>query len=392
MINSCTVEEFDEYFESFRILAQDKSLQHQNPKKDIYNYFVTEWLNCTAKWAGYCTSDLMHFGCTSTQRAESGHRALKTNVNAIQPLHIAFNKIHEYLQQFERSYMDLLIQESTHIDILLHRNQKLEKLFCQVSKRALITIENELIYANDKEAMCRCQSWHLFGIPCRHRLPLDRQLEIHDIPGRWLLKQSEKHTDHFQTPALEPTQPWMKCILKLQHVFRQCEGQQQIEELMVGINTLIAKRENNVSHPKIMLPVASEVKAPGRPAKKRRKTALPKDFGSVSWRRTAVSKGPAGIKAMVKKIAKKMVLAKENASLEKSITNVQKRKRAEEKIIDEDMSLQQDQYKPSHLDQDYVYDSSVLSRKSKKLKIDFDVTPEIDQSAIITTFNPKSDG
>ena len=43
-------------------------------------------------------------GCTTTQRAESGHGALKHKMIFAQHLCVAFDRVHEYLKDFERSY------------------------------------------------------------------------------------------------------------------------------------------------------------------------------------------------------------------------------------------------------------------------------------------------
>ncbi|KAF7728326.1 hypothetical protein EC973_006267 [Apophysomyces ossiformis] len=119
-IESQTLEQFNQALRSFRKLARDESLYLENAKGNTYSYFEAEWLSCVEKWAGFYTRQLKHFGCTTTQRVESGQRALKRNLVALRPLDET--------------------EESTETDVLLLSKKYLQNLYCHVSKRALIAL------------------------------------------------------------------------------------------------------------------------------------------------------------------------------------------------------------------------------------------------------------
>jgi hypothetical protein len=76
-------------------------------------------------------------GCTSTQRAESSHHALKKRVSAVLPLEGVFRNVDEFIKSFERKYRQLDIEEATRVDILLYGDSRLQKLFKKVNHRAL---------------------------------------------------------------------------------------------------------------------------------------------------------------------------------------------------------------------------------------------------------------
>ncbi|CEG69942.1 hypothetical protein RMATCC62417_05927 [Rhizopus microsporus] len=99
------------------------------------------------KWTGYITCKLNHLGCTSTQRAESSHHALKKGVSAVLPLEGAFRNVDEFINNFERKYHQLEIEEATRVDILLYEDSQLQKLFKKVSHRALSKVRFRALYA-----------------------------------------------------------------------------------------------------------------------------------------------------------------------------------------------------------------------------------------------------
>ncbi|RCH85131.1 hypothetical protein CU097_004092, partial [Rhizopus azygosporus] len=86
-------------------------------------------------------------GCTSTQRAESSHHALKKDVSAVLPLKGAFRNVNEFINNFERKYHQLEIEEATRVDILLYEDSQLQKLFKKVSHRALSKAKFLALYA-----------------------------------------------------------------------------------------------------------------------------------------------------------------------------------------------------------------------------------------------------
>lgn len=88
---------------------------------------MNEWISCKEKWAGYATCKLNHLGCTSTQRAESSHHALKKEVSAVLPLEGAVRNVHEFIKNFKRKYHQSETKEATRVDILLYEDSRLQK-------------------------------------------------------------------------------------------------------------------------------------------------------------------------------------------------------------------------------------------------------------------------
>ncbi|KAL0577511.1 hypothetical protein ABG067_008827, partial [Albugo candida] len=65
-------------------------------------YYENEWKTTLHKWAGVFSKNIEHMGCRTTQRAESGHSALKKGMTSMQPLALSFNKVANYLDHFEK--------------------------------------------------------------------------------------------------------------------------------------------------------------------------------------------------------------------------------------------------------------------------------------------------
>ncbi|KAL4207561.1 hypothetical protein AB4K20DRAFT_1971057 [Rhizopus microsporus] len=113
----------------------------------VYECFVNEWISCKEKWEGYITCKLNHLGCTSTQRAESSHHALKKGLSAVLPLEGTFRNVNEFINNFERKYCQLEIEEATRVDILLYGDFQLQKLFKKVRYRAPSKVKFSALYA-----------------------------------------------------------------------------------------------------------------------------------------------------------------------------------------------------------------------------------------------------
>ncbi|CEG74983.1 hypothetical protein RMATCC62417_10101 [Rhizopus microsporus] len=77
------------------------------------NYYEIEWKLHLEKWAAIYTSKLQHMGCTTTQRAESDHSALKIGMLAVQPLQMSFEEINDYIEKLERDFNDLQQKEKS---------------------------------------------------------------------------------------------------------------------------------------------------------------------------------------------------------------------------------------------------------------------------------------
>ncbi|KAI7890364.1 uncharacterized protein EV154DRAFT_590289, partial [Mucor mucedo] len=77
MIVSYTEEEFNTTCEKYRITAINSLLLQDNSSYKAQEYLDGNWLVCNDKWASYLTRMYIHFGCTTTQRIEGTHSALK---------------------------------------------------------------------------------------------------------------------------------------------------------------------------------------------------------------------------------------------------------------------------------------------------------------------------
>ncbi|ESO04486.1 hypothetical protein HELRODRAFT_184704, partial [Helobdella robusta] len=267
---------FDENLELFKSLSSRKDFQSKEQledndddstkvveKRTLEKYFEDEWMPCKEKWAGYLTSQLKHFGCVTTQRVKSGHNALKRKISALQSLNSSFEQICSYILQFEGDYQNLELNEATITDARIYHEPRLHRLIHHVSRIGLITICAELLEEVVPGELCNCRVKVVFGLPCRHDLPRDRMLLLSDIPERWILSSSlgerlkQLECDvSLQKIDIEKPAPWVKCITKLEQLFRQCEGNQQVQNLMAMVDELVDNAGEIIDHPNFVFPLA----------------------------------------------------------------------------------------------------------------------------------------
>ncbi|OAD73116.1 hypothetical protein PHYBLDRAFT_169368 [Phycomyces blakesleeanus NRRL 1555(-)] len=96
----------------------------------------------------------------------------------------------------------------------------------------------------------------------------------------------------------------MEEVIKLESLFRSCEGSQQVANLLNKIKKVTSEFEGKTGHPSINFQAPEKIKYPGRRKGGARPKYLPKDFGRANWRKISVSSGHAGLKAMVRLRAK----------------------------------------------------------------------------------------
>ncbi|OAD68443.1 hypothetical protein PHYBLDRAFT_173439 [Phycomyces blakesleeanus NRRL 1555(-)] len=92
----------------------------------------------------------------------------------------------------------------------------------------------------------------------------------------------------------------MQEIVKLEALFRSCEGSQQVANLLQKIKKVASEFEGKTGHPSINFQVPEKIKYSGRRKGGARPKYLLKDFGQANWRKISVSSGHAGLKAMVR--------------------------------------------------------------------------------------------
>ncbi|OAD65503.1 hypothetical protein PHYBLDRAFT_153402 [Phycomyces blakesleeanus NRRL 1555(-)] len=420
---------FDKNLELFKLLSSQKDFQSKEQledndddstkvveKRTLEKYFEDEWMPCKEKWAGYLTSQLKHFDCVTTQRVESGHNALKRKISALQSLNSSFEQICSYLLQFEGDYQDLELNEATITDARIYHEPRLCRLIHHVSRIGLITIRAELLEEVVPGELCNCRVKVVFGLPCLHDLPRDCMLLLSDIPERWILSSSlgerlkQLECDvSLQKIDVEKSAPWVKCITKLEQLFRQCEGNQQVQNLMAMVDELVDNAGEIIDHPNVVFPLASEVKAPGRPKHVKRKTALPKDFVRHKHRHLLVQKNKNDIRSILKEGLKEVMKEfLEEEPLKKIIKEIKKETQFAEKQepleeakttnfakkqepLEEAEKYSSGIKRPKHLQDDYWYDLPSPKKQNKNVH-DFALPAQIDQAAISLTFNLKSDG
>ncbi|ORE05383.1 hypothetical protein BCV72DRAFT_336634 [Rhizopus microsporus var. microsporus] len=79
----------------------------------LKNYYEIEWKLHLEKWAAIYTSKLQRMRCTTTQRADSDHSALKKGMFAVQPLQMSFEEINDYIEKLGRGFNDLQQKEKS---------------------------------------------------------------------------------------------------------------------------------------------------------------------------------------------------------------------------------------------------------------------------------------
>ncbi|OAD80658.1 hypothetical protein PHYBLDRAFT_74010 [Phycomyces blakesleeanus NRRL 1555(-)] len=178
----------------------------------------------------------------------------------------------------------------------------------KVSKRALLVIDQEVRLKCESSIVCECMNKLQYGLPCRHSLPAGRDIYISDIPERWVIDprnvkpRDNTYRENFQLE--ERPEVWMEEVIKLESLFRSCEGSQQVANLLNKIKKVTSEFEGKTGHPSINFQAPEKIKYPGRRKGGARPKYLPKDFGRANWRKISVSSGHAGLKAMVRLRAK----------------------------------------------------------------------------------------
>ncbi|OAD75685.1 hypothetical protein PHYBLDRAFT_166911 [Phycomyces blakesleeanus NRRL 1555(-)] len=178
---------------------------------------------------------------------------------------------------------------------------------------------------------------------------------------------------------------------------------------MAMVDELFDNAGEIIDYPNVVFPLASEVKAPGRPKHVKRKTALPKDFVRHKHRHLLVQKNKNDIRSILKEGLKEVMKEfLEEEPLKKIIKEIKKETQFTEKqkpleevkttnFAKKQESLEEaEKYssgikRPKHLQDNYWYDLP-SPRKQNKNVHDFALPAQIDQAVISLTFNPKSDG
>ncbi|OAD74632.1 hypothetical protein PHYBLDRAFT_166983 [Phycomyces blakesleeanus NRRL 1555(-)] len=201
-----------------------------------------------------------------------------------------------------------------------------------------------------------------------------------------------------QVPVIEKPEEWMSKIIKLEALFRSCEGSQQVADLLKKVKKF---------HSSIKLQAPENFKYPGRRKGSSRPKYLPKGFGRPMWRKTSVLAGTAGIKAMYRRKVTNMaqkslsglkVTTKQNKNIKKK----SKKSLSTQEPLDPGMLSytnmlfsrypQKNGFKrPATALEDYQYDNRTSVGKRVKFQPGFPVSHEIVHDGK-GGFNPTADG
>ncbi|KAI9326639.1 hypothetical protein BD770DRAFT_449983 [Pilaira anomala] len=283
-----------------------------------YNYFKKNWVPIKDKWAGHLTQKIAHFGCLTSQRAESGHAALKVDMSKRMDLFSAFLHMHKYWTSLEEKTMLLHKIESRIVDTLMFNNSKLDRIRRKISRAALIAAHSACLAVNFEtlleegndvdESSCVCPARINFMLPCVHTVLglANNGLQLTHINKRWHLStvnyqlqvttssnntasssgvsgtsssrtatSSSSTTTSSSSPVdmqREGTASWRKLLLKMELRFRQLEGNSEqtdhLEELIADVMKESESTEDvveNMMDKAILMSVSEDIRAPGRP-------------------------------------------------------------------------------------------------------------------------------
>ncbi|SAL97538.1 hypothetical protein, partial, partial [Absidia glauca] len=178
---------------------------------------LNSMLNIKEKWGGPWCSALRHYGTRTTQRAESAHSALKTNVPKRLSVVSLLQKIRQRFVKEARIYNDsytfqAAIERRTN-PVVLFDEPLFKGLLGRISHFALVLVHNE--YKNQgtsnkhTHVTCGCLVSRNFGLPCRHNFPEVLTPDI--IDQFWHLEPEQATMDH--NTALEKIKSLLDRVL-----------------------------------------------------------------------------------------------------------------------------------------------------------------------------------
>ena len=275
----------------------DDDFEVDASKNKAYYYFKKNWEPIKDKWAAHLTKKLAHFGCVTTQRAESGHSALKVNMTKRMDLFTAFEHMDKYWNGLEDKFRLMNRQESQKVDIYMVNNQKLNEIRMKVSRAALIAAHSACLAVdsmtpNEKEkcvdiTSCNCSARLNYLLPCIHTV-LDlgqNNFNLNNINQRWYLNREHyEYQANFSdtntivtfpvNEAQDDNNSWSKTLSKLELKFRQLKGDtEKIDRLEELISKAITESEMTEDAGEIgtsqvlQMPISEDVRKIGRPKK-----------------------------------------------------------------------------------------------------------------------------
>lgn len=128
------------------------------------------------KWAEHLTKKLAHFGCLTTQRAESAHRALKFRMSKRIDLITAFEHMNKYWTGLNGKFEYMIKKERQKTDLLMANNERLKFIRNKVYNTALIAahsaclaVKADVLFEGEiYRDPCTCYAYLNSKLPCIH--------------------------------------------------------------------------------------------------------------------------------------------------------------------------------------------------------------------------------
>lgn len=220
----------------------DDDFQYPVGKNQAHVYFNKNWEPIKNKWAGYLTKKLAHFGCLSTQRAESAHHAHKVGMSKRMDLITAFEHMDTYWDTTNGKFELLSRRERQKTDTLLINNMLLKNIMKRVPRAALIAAHSACLAVSSEtldegelggKESCTCFARLNSKLPCVHTvLDLDgKNFQQSDIDERWHLNELDNHfSTSFDRVEINGSEViidrpfWYSLLSTLELKFREFEG------------------------------------------------------------------------------------------------------------------------------------------------------------------------
>ncbi|KAI7886552.1 uncharacterized protein EV154DRAFT_485100 [Mucor mucedo] len=247
------------------ILSNTNNFTNAEMLQKFNTYYTNEWVKYTERWAGHITSKLKHFGCVTTQRADSGHSIVKKGMFFLQPLDLAFSTIDSNLSNFERGYKDIENGEKYKVDVRVSLEPRLAHLIGKVTHRAFVFLRTEILRKSvDISSPCSYQCGLNYGLPCFHDLQRLEKIKMENIPSRWWFErlQSSIRYEEFSVEA----------------------------EILESVMNIMIEDETWVDELSLRLHSNDDVKSLGRPKKTVRLSAFKKGHAKKTASNLAIHK------------------------------------------------------------------------------------------------------
>lgn len=200
--------EFKSFYKEYKAIATNDLLLKDCSSYEAQEYLDNNWMICKDKWAGYLTCNNTHFGCTTTQRVEGSHSALKRGAMSSRvDLLVAFSEVDKYIKRQIVRQKTATVTEGCKVDGLIRKNLQLTNLIGMVSAKALFAIHKATlqiaIMSEEKKSaclneVCSCFSRICYKLPCKHELVKlgDKPLDVRAVDSRWLLQNAATNAVH----------------------------------------------------------------------------------------------------------------------------------------------------------------------------------------------------